>query len=226
MTAEKSRAPFFSGPRPAAGFTLIEVMIAITLLTMIVVMLYGSFFLGEKAVAKAQERSDQSQSLRTFEELLGGYIRSAYPYKGTTRDPSIYFMGDDRSVEFVSSLSTSLGGRGMSRIRISSDQVGNRGATLTLEEEMPVRVGDKAGGAGYQSSIVLAEGLRGFRIEYLDPGTDPQTLAPTGEESWVDAWDGTQKRTLPRAVRLIYRGERGQEIRWTFPIMIRVLAPV
>jgi general secretion pathway protein J len=203
-----------------SGFTLIEVTIAITLLTLIVLMLYGSFYLGERAMAKAQARSDQSQSLRTFEGFLAGYIHSAYPYRATTRDPSVYFIGDDRSVEFISSLSNGLGGRGMAKVRIAADLAGRGGSTLTLEEEMPVRVSDKelgigGGGGGYRNSIVLAEGLRSFRIEYLDPQSE--------DENWAEEWDGRQRRALPRAVRLSFRGERGGEVRWVFPIMIGVL---
>ncbi len=201
------------------GFTLIEVTIAITLLVLIVTVLYGSFYLSERAVAKAQERADRSQSLRTFEQFLGGYLRSAYPYRASPRDPTLYSNGDDRGVEFISSLSTSLGGRGMSKVRISSDLVGNRGATLTLEEEMPVRVGDKGGSGGFRNSLVLAEGLRGVRFEYLD--SDPQSKG----EDWFDEWDGRQKRALPRAVRLVYQGDDGREINWTFPIMMKVLSP-
>lgn len=199
------------------GFTLIEVTIAISLLALMVIVLYGSFHLGERAVAKAQARADESQSLRTFEEFLGGYIRSAYPYRPLARDPAVYFSGDDRSIEFVSSLSTALGGRGLSKVRISVDLGGNEGSTLTLEEEMPVRVGDKAGGGGYRNALVLAEGLRGFRFEYLD--SNPQSQ----EENWYEEWDGRQRRALPRAVRLVYRGERGREVEWTFPIMMMVL---
>jgi general secretion pathway protein J len=207
------------GSKIQNGFTLIELTIAITLLALMVILLYGSFYLSERAVAKAQARADESQSLRTFEQFLGGYIRSAYPYRPSARDAAIYFNGDDRSVEFISSLSTSLGGRGMSRVRISSDLVGNTGATLTLEEEMPVRVGDKGGGGGFRNSLVLAEGLRGLRFEYLD--SDPQKE----EENWFDEWDGRQKRALPRAVRLVYRGDSGRDINWTFPIMMKVLSP-
>lgn len=201
-----------------SGFTLIEVTIAITLLTLIVLMLYGSFYLGERAIAKAQARSDQSQSLRTFEEFLAAYIHSAHPYRATTRDPAVYFIGDDRSVEFISSLSNGLGGRGMAKVRIAADSAGSSGATLTLEEEMPVRVSDKelgGGGGGYRNSIVLAEGLRSFRIEYLDPQSE--------DEHWAEEWDGRQRRALPRAVRLSFRGDKGNEVRWVFPIMIGVL---
>ncbi len=199
------------------GFTLIEVTIAITLLALMVIMLYGSFYLGGRAMEKAQARSEQSQRLRTFEEFLGGYIRSAYPYHSSVRDPSVYFSGDERSLEFISSLSTGLGGRGMSKVRISSASAGNRGATLTLAEEMPVRVGDQAKGGGYTGSVVLAEGLRGFRLEYLDSQTD--------QESWVEQWDGKERKALPRAVGLTHRGDRGEQIRWVFPIMMSVLTP-
>ncbi|MGH7766140.1 MAG: prepilin-type N-terminal cleavage/methylation domain-containing protein [Candidatus Binatia bacterium] len=205
-----------------SGFTLIEVTIAITLLAMMVLMLYGSFYLGERAMAKAQQRSDQSQSLRTFEEFLAAYIHSAHPYRPTTRDPAVYFIGDDRSVEFVSSLSTGLGGRGMAKMRLAADSAGSSGATLTLEEEMPVRVsngglggGLGAAGGGYRNNIVLAEGLRSFKIEYLDPQSE--------DELWVDEWDGRQRRALPRAVRLSFHGDRRNEVRWVFPIMIGVL---
>lgn len=218
--------------RPAGerGFTLVELLIAFSILALILVVLYGSFYLSERAVAKAAVRADQSQSLRTREEILAGYIRSAFPYRVSARDASVYFTGTDRDVEFISSLSTGLGGRGMSRVRISSD-LSNSGSALVLEEEMPVRVGDKGnGGGGYRNNVLLAEGLRGLRFEYLDPGTDQQQnqqlmSRPQMAENWVDAWDGKDKRALPRAVRLVFRGERGEEVRWTFPIMIRVLAP-
>jgi len=213
------------------GFTLVELVIAFTILGLILVVLYGSFYLSERAVAKAAVRADESQSLRTREEILAGYLRSAFPYRVSPRDASVYFIGTDRDVEFISSLSTGLGGRGMSRVRISSD-VSNSGAALVLEEEMPVRVAEKGGGGGggYRNNILLAEGLRGLRFEYLDPGTDQQQnqrLMSQQQlaENWVGEWDGKEKRALPRAVRLVFRGERGEEMRWTFPIMIKVLAP-
>ena len=200
-----------------SGFTLIEVTIAITLLALIVVMLYGSFYLGERAMAKAQARSEQSQAVRTFEEFLAQYIHSAHPYRASARNPGVYFIGDDRSVEFISSLSVGLGGRGMAKVRVSSELAGNQGATVTLEEEMPVRVSEKdiGAGGGYRNSIVIAEGLRGFRIEYLDSESE--------NESWVDEWDGQQRRKLPRAIRLVYRGDGGQEVRRVFPIIIGML---
>ena len=47
-------------------------------------------------------RGADSKAVRTFEELLAGYVHSAYPYRASARDLAVYFIGDDRSVEFVS----------------------------------------------------------------------------------------------------------------------------
>ena len=199
------------------GFTLVEITIAITLLALMVVMLYGSFYLAERAVDKAQGRSEQSQRLRAVEDFLGGYIRSAFPYRQSAQDPAVYFSGDEKQLEFISSLSTGLGGRGMSKVRIAWEVTGDRGGALTLDEQMPVRVGGQGGAAGYRNGVVLSEGARDFRIDYLDFQSE--------EERWVEQWDGRERRALPRAVRLSYRGERGKEIRWVFPIMISVLTP-
>ncbi|MGH7853761.1 MAG: type II secretion system protein GspJ [Candidatus Binatia bacterium] len=50
---------------------------------------------------------------------------------------------------------------------------------------------------------------------------DPQA----DEETWQERWDGQEQRRLPRAVRLTFVAEGGAEVRWTFPVMMVVLAP-
>src|SRR3972149_3660134 len=88
------------------GFTLIEVTIAITLLALIAMTLYGAFYLGHRAVEKSQARSDESQKIRSREDLLAGYIRSAYPVRFSRQTPEIYFSGQENRLEFVSALSS------------------------------------------------------------------------------------------------------------------------
>ncbi|MBI4528560.1 MAG: prepilin-type N-terminal cleavage/methylation domain-containing protein [Deltaproteobacteria bacterium] len=200
-----------------SGFTLIELTIAITLVALMAVILYGAFHLGNRAVEKFQSRSEESQTLRASGELLAGYLRSAFPYRSSPRDPAIFFAGNEHELSFISALSRSLGGRGMSEIRIYWSDDGGRTGTLALEEKMPVRLESQADGGGYRSHIVLRQGIRDFRIEYQDS---------RGEgEDWVERWEGKERQALPRAVRLSYRGERGEKVEWVFPLMMTVLAP-
>src|SRR3989338_2804587 len=101
------------------GFTLIEVTIAITLLALIAMTLYGAFYLGHRAVEKSQARSDESQKIRSREDLLAGYIRSAYPFRLSRDAPSLFFSREEDRLSFVSALSLGMGGRGISEVTIS-----------------------------------------------------------------------------------------------------------
>jgi general secretion pathway protein J len=197
------------------GFTLVELTIAMTLLALMTTILYGAFYLSHRAIEKSQARTEESQRMRSVEEILAGYVRSAYPYRSSLREPSLLFSGQEDNLAFVSALSLGMGGRGMSQITISWDGNGNGPGRLTLEEKIPLRLEDQEAGEGYRSSIILGEGVWNFRIEYLDGD----------QEQWLNQWDGKEKKSLPRAIRLSHRGRDGKEIQWVFPVMISVLAP-
>ena len=61
--------------------------------------------------------------------------------------------------------------------------------------------------------------LPGERLDVRDLDTEE------GDDRWVTEWDGETKRSLPRAVRMSLRDNGGRELRWVFPIMVRVMAP-
>lgn len=199
------------------GFTLIELTIAMTLLALIAMTLYGAFYLSQRAVEKSQSRSEDSQRMRSAGDLLAGYIRSAYPLRYSRQDQSIFFSGQVDRLNFVSALSSGMGGRGLSEVTIFWGGGEEGAGLLTLEEKIPVRLDGQEDNGGYRNSVVVGQGVKEFRIEYLDPQGE--------EERWVDQWDGKERKALPRAVRLSYRGEREEEVQLVFPIMLSVLSP-
>ena len=201
----------------AAGFTLIEVVIALTIFALMSGILYSAFALGHSAIEKAQRSAAQSQKQRSVGDLVGSYLRSAFPYKASTQDLGIFFQGESDSVAFISAYSQGLGGRGMARIQITADEDNDGRTTLKLEETTPVRLDTQAGGVGLNYDVVLQEGVRELRLAYLDPQPD--------EETWEERWDGQERRVLPRAVRITYLDEEGKSVRWIFPVMMMVLTP-
>ena len=199
-----------------AGFTLVEVVLALTIFALMGAILYGALALSQKTVERSQVSFEKNQQLRAFADLMGSYIRSSHPYRATPQDPAIYYQGEEDHLSFVSASSLALGGRGMALVRIAwQEGEGSEGA-LTLSEELPVRLGDDSEGGGQRNSVVLREGIQQLRFAYLDPQSD-------GEE-WEERWDATERKTLPRAVRVSYRTAAGKEVRWTFPIMVSLLA--
>ena len=207
------------GNRPQKGFTLIEVMLAMTIFALMSTVLYGAFSLGHSAVEKSQRSFEKNQKLRAVDELLGSYIRSAYPYRASPQGATILFAGEQADLTFVSSFSLAMGGRGMAKVRLFWEGDEKAAGVLRLEEETPVRVPSEESNEaheGLSNGLVVREGVKEFRITYLDPQSD--------EEKWEERWDARERNTLPRAVRLNYLTEEGREVQWVFPVMMNLLA--
>ena len=215
------RSPFdpIQVDRPQTGFTLIEVMLAMTIFALMSTVLYGVFSLSHSAVEKSQRSFERNQKLRAVDELVGSYIRSAYPYRSSPQGSTILFVGEQADLTFVSSFSLAMGGRGMAKVHLFWEGNENRAGVLRLEEEIPVRVPseeDSEKDQGISNGMVIREGVKEVRITYLDPQSDA--------EKWEERWDAGERNMLPRAVRLNYLTEEGREVQWVFPVMMNLLA--
>ncbi|MDH3442677.1 MAG: prepilin-type N-terminal cleavage/methylation domain-containing protein [Deltaproteobacteria bacterium] len=200
-----------------AGFTLLEVALALTLFAVLGAILYGAFSLGHRAMEKSQIVFDRNQKFRSAVDLLGSYIRSSHPYRASPQDPVIFYAGEETQVEFISAFSLAQGGRGMAKIRIYAENGQGDGQIIKLEEAIPVRIKQETETPPFSNSLVLRERVSGFRLAYLD--------ARDERENWLERWDQDERQGMPRAVRLSYRDEFGKDVQWTFPVMMTVLAP-
>jgi type II secretory pathway component PulJ len=196
---------------------LLEVLLAFTIFALMGGILFGAFSLGHRAVDRSEVHFDRNQRLRSFDDLIGGYVRSSYPYRMSPQDAAVYYNGGGEKLSFVSSYSLALGGRGMALVHLSWNGSEQGEGVITLEEQVPVRLKEEDASAelGQRNSVVVQEGVKAFQLAYLD--------AQSTDEQWEDRWDATEKRTLPRAVRLSYRSASGREVRRVFPIMVAVL---
>jgi type II secretion system protein J len=202
------------------GFTLVEVILAMTIFALMGTVLYGAFSLSHSAVERSQRSFEKSQRLRSVDETLGSYIRSAYPYRSSPQNSAIVFSGQEAELTFVSSFSLAMGGRGMAIVRLFWEGDDDRAGALRLEEEAPVRIAGEDGNEaqqGIRNSMVVLEGVKELRMTYLDPEND--------QEKWEESWDAQERNRLPRAVRLRYRTEEGRDAEWVFPVMMTLWAP-
>ena len=101
------------------------------------------FALGHNAVEKSQANATRNQKQRSIGDLIGTYIRSAFPYKESPQELTTFFQGETDSVTFVSAYSQGMGGRGMAKIQIAADDDAQGRMLLKLEETTPVRIGDR-----------------------------------------------------------------------------------
>src|SRR4030042_1900566 len=87
------------------GFTLVEVMVTLTVLGFVLLMILGAFRLGLSAWEKGESTKEEYQKVRIISQLISQQIKSIVPYKVKTQKAEgdyLAFEGKVRSLRFVS----------------------------------------------------------------------------------------------------------------------------
>jgi len=182
--------------RARAGFTLLEVVLALVIFSLITLMVYGAFFIGHRAVLKGERDADINQRMRVADEILGRQVRSTVFYFARHEDETFpYFVGRSDGLSFVTSAPQARGGTGLAEITYRAEQ-----GQLVLEERVGFTPQDllKPPADAEVARAVLVDGFSSIRFEYL-PHEE-------GSPDWQNSWDGRDEDTLPGAVRVTVEG--------------------
>src|SRR5216110_3439363 len=100
------------------GFTLLEIVIALTALALVTVICYGAFHLGIRAMERGEVAVVAAQRLRVATDVIIRQVKSIVPYKARNRDDEeyVFFMGTASSMAFISAAGLE-GGGGLTRVR-------------------------------------------------------------------------------------------------------------
>ncbi len=194
MTAMKSRRLGSPNTRRIAGFTLVEVMLAITLVAMIMAMAYGGFRASVRATSTGEALIEQTNQLRVTHQFIRRQLTLAQAMiieEGDEPGMQIRFMGDRDMVRFVAPMPGYLSFGG-SYVQQLSLERGRDGYELVFYFAM--LNGYEPGDIEAHDGIVLIEGIRSGSFIFL--GEDDEELVPF----WADYWEQTDQ--LPLAVGL------------------------
>src|SRR5215470_10298202 len=205
-----------------AGFTLLELMLAMAALALLTAVCYGAFHLAVRAMERGEMAVVTAQRLRVTSDVLR-QIRSAMYHLDRNADGETfpYFRGTATSLTFDTSMQLQ-GGGGVSRVTY---QVLENPTRLVLTESaVPSRTRrhrrdrDDDEPVAYSRSTVLLEGFQTLRFRYIDVGGDDHA-------SWDPGSDDFEQEGLPLAVRVEIEGVPGVETgRWGQEIPVSVMA--
>jgi prepilin-type N-terminal cleavage/methylation domain-containing protein len=207
-------------PGPAshpAGFTLLELVLAMTALAMVAAICYGAFHLGIRAVQSGEVAVLTAERLRIATDVLIRQVKSVVPYCARNPDDDVFphFVGTATSMGFVTSARMK-GGGGMAKVVYHLEDNPPR---LMMEESgffSPDALGTDPVDQPDPHAVptILLDGFRSIKFEYLmNDGADTE---------WRDAWDGHAEEMIPSAVRVSVSGLPGiQGEMWSqeIPIM-------
>jgi general secretion pathway protein J len=185
--------------RRREGFTLLEMVVSLSILAAIAGFLVVAFRLTGQSLTRGEEEAVGMARLRAGTEILERAIRSADPLPVLTTEgtPAPYFLGDGGKLRFLSDAAPSaLSGGGYRLLCFFGDRSSRIVRGLVLSEASPMRAGGVEDWAGTDRPRVLFSGATDVTFRY-SPGQTEE-----GKWEWVDEWDSREKKGLPAAVRV------------------------
>ena len=137
-------------PGPAAGFTLLEVLVAISIVAIVLTTLYGIFASISRAKERLEQEGEVYQRVRVIYDRLGRELRGVCPIGGPMQR-GVFRAGRDAdgnpSLELTTSAAAQLGvqqtGIALVRYTLAPDRESNSGKALFRTEQSAL-VGDES----------------------------------------------------------------------------------
>jgi prepilin-type N-terminal cleavage/methylation domain-containing protein len=175
--------------RRQGGFTLLEVLIALTIVGALLVIAFGGMRVALAAWRQGEDRAEVHQHARGLAVTLTRALGAMYPYQASRElapDPVVLFSGTDKRLEFVT----------QSPPFPFAIPVAFTAVVIALEE------GEEPGLVIRQRALPNERPFSEAKIVLRDPAVTSLEFQYLGEGDWTDGWDGTESRTTPRAVKI------------------------
>jgi general secretion pathway protein J len=212
MTGAAGRLPV----NPQAGFTLVELLVAITLLSLLSLVLTSSLRFGLTAWARGTDHAEGVDHSLLVQSFLRRTIGDAYPYfsrTDPTRAGQVDFAGTAQSLRFLASAPRALGGSG--RVRFEVSLRSGAGHSDVMVASIP----ELADATIEPTRNLLMPSVAAVEFAYFGRKRADRQAA------WHEAWTG--EPTLPQLVRLKVRLPSGDARLWPDLVIVpRIAADV
>ena len=172
------------------GFTLLEMLIALSIVAALLAILLGGLRVGLAAWRQGDERAEAHQHLRSVAELLTRSVAGIFPYRMAPPaggSPVVQFQGEERRLAFVTlappfPLASSIAFTAVSFTHEGGERPGLAVREKVLPNTDPFEV---------ETPTLVDPSITDLTFRYLRPG---------GE--WEARWDGATEGGLPQAVEI------------------------
>lgn len=187
------------------GFTLLELLIAITLLGFMLALLFGGMRLGARSWDAGELRSGHATHLALVQGFLRRELGQAHPYRWRKKvDTELAFAGESNRLRFVAPIAARLGPGGLYLLSVElvADKDGHQ---LVMKRVIPEPdSGDftPLDNADAEKDV-LAEQVESLTFAYFGAETKD------AEPQWLDKWD--DPKLLPYLIRIRVKFSNGRE---------------
>lgn len=191
------------------GFTLVELLVALSLTALISIALFGGMRFGMRAWETGSERIERTTRIELVQSLIRRELSQARLPSKRPGAPTSAFTGEPDRVIFIAPSP----GHNEDEVRLILEMNDAQRPNLELAWTLPQVPSGGERSTGTQTAT-LVRGIASVEFGYYgaaDPQRPPQ---------WWDKWDGTTG--LPTLVRLRLTFPTGDERRWP-DLIVRVM---
>jgi general secretion pathway protein J len=176
------------------GFTLLEVLVSLTIFSLVIVVLYAGYRLGLRSWESGERTHTAISELRLAGSFVQRHASQAFPLAISRNNAwRLWFEGEEKRLVFVTGMPTYLGEGGMYEMTLSVDEQ-NGGAALMVARRL-LHPDAKSGKPGVDDQPrPLVGDLVSAKFDYFG------ATSAESEASWNRRWEGRQR--LPSLVRL------------------------
>ena len=184
------------------GFTLLELLISLTILGVIVVIIFGAFRIGVRAWEKGEKDVETRQRQRIVLDLIKRQLASIClsEVKDASQQP-LLLKGDNKSLEFVSHIPMVPGNQfGTVYVKyVVKSEDGGEMERLTFWEKNIVLLNKETNMNDLHEDdfFELFPGVQSIAFEYLKGRTDEEI------SEWQQTWDQAIDEGFPLAIKVI-----------------------
>jgi general secretion pathway protein J len=191
------------------GFTLIEVLIAMTLLSVMVVLLFASLRTCAQSWEQGEKKITDVNEVAVVYNFFQQHLVSSKPVWNDFTDKEgtkvFAFQGGAQTLQFVTAFPSSVGRKGLQQFSLAlKQQDGEQVINVSLAPFFPLAEGEQ----WHQEEVELVKHVKHFELSYFggEVGSD--------ENGWQSEW--LEKENQPRLVKISI--ELDNDIFW--PAMI------
>jgi general secretion pathway protein J len=199
-------------PRPrdvtrCAGFTLLEVLIALSIVGVLLAIAFGGLRMAIGAWSRGEDRAELQQHARGVTQVVGRAVGAAYPYRASMSEGTekkLLFRGEEHRLEMVTQAPAfpSTVSPAFTALVIALEDGGLVIRQRVLPNHDPFT----------EATVVLRDStIRGLDFKYL-----------VGDGAWEDTWDLDSQQKLPAAIKIQFAVAHGGTLVPLPPITVSV----
>ncbi|MEO8101068.1 MAG: prepilin-type N-terminal cleavage/methylation domain-containing protein [Betaproteobacteria bacterium] len=193
------------------GFTLLEMLVGLTLLGILLILIYSALNIGLRAWDTGDQRASEASHLRIVQSFMRRELGQVFPVRWRGIPESrIAFEGAKKELRFVTALnlgaSVKEGGLQWGHLYLADDTGpdGARRQSLFLRREAFDLQAKDWSGLETAKPTRLIEGVKSIEIAYFGAEND------TTDPKWADEW--THPQRMPLLVRISVKTDLGREV--------------